>query len=491
MTRLDRWSEARASSEVALALAADLPADDPHVLGARADALVSLAVCDERAGDPQRARQRWAEAQPLARRAANLGVELRTHYNIGMSLLDEGRLAEASAAFGAGEARAAETGITWSGYGLDLRVAHVMTQFMRGHWDEAETAAEIAGASVSATVATRLAAASLLVAVGRGRLEFAARRATELRDSHPADEQVVMLLGQAGAEAALWQGDGSTAARRVDDALTRLDELFPHQLGGIMLSALGIAAHAQAAVPDPPGAARAEEPAVALAAARALAARAEETAEKGAPRAGVLGPEGRAWLLMARAELTRLTGPDPEAWSAVIIAFGFETRWDRGRLPAGLRAPAACRGAAGGRRAARGGGRRPARGKGGRGGAQGGAVGHGRRGDGAYGPGSGSTTRSRTSPPRCAHPARAVGVGVGRRRAHQPSGRRGALHQREDGQRAPVTGDGQARREQPHRGRHDRVRQRAARSTRPARHPVLGFGHGPSRPTSPNLSVPA
>ncbi len=325
MTRLDRWSEARASSEVALALAADLPADDPHVLGARADALVSLAVCDERAGDPQRARQRWAEAQPLARRAANLGVELRMYYNIGMSLLDEGTLAEASAAFGAGEARAAETGITWSGYGLDLRVAHVMTQFMRGHWNAAETAAEIAGASVSATVSTRLAAASLLVAVGRGRLEFAARRATELRDSHPADEQVVMLLGQAGAEAALWQGDGSTAARRVDDALTRLDELFPHQLGGIMLSALGIAAHAQAAVPDPPGAARAEEPAVALAAARALAARAEETAEKGAPRAGVLGPEGRAWLLMARAELTRLTGPDPEAWSAVITAFGFET----------------------------------------------------------------------------------------------------------------------------------------------------------------------
>ena len=325
MARLDRWSEARTSAEAALAVAADLPADDRYVLGARADALVTLAVCDERAGDPQRARQRWAEAQPLARRASNLAVELRTHFNIGMSLLDQGRLAEASAAFGAGEARADETGITWSGYGLDLRVAHVMTQFIRGEWNAAETAGEIAGESVSATVSSRLAAAGLLVAVGRGRLEFAARRATELRDSHPADEQVVMLLGQAGAEAALWRGDGVAAARRVDDALTRLDELFPHQLGGIMLSALGVAAHVQAALPDPPGAASAEERSVALAAARALTARAEETAEQGAPRAGTLGPEGRAWLLMARAELTRLTGPDPAAWSAVITAFTFET----------------------------------------------------------------------------------------------------------------------------------------------------------------------
>ena len=156
-----------------------------------------------------------------------------------MSLLDEGRLAEASEAFAAGERRADETGITWSGYGLDLRVAHVITQFMRGDWDAAETAAEIAGESVSATVASRLAAAGLLTAVGRGKLEFAGKRATELRDSHPADEQVVMLLGQAGAEAALWRGDGATAAQRVDDALARLDELFPHQLGGIMLAALG------------------------------------------------------------------------------------------------------------------------------------------------------------------------------------------------------------------------------------------------------------
>ena len=320
LCRLDLWDEARASAETALEITGGLDPADADVIGARADALISLAMCDERAGDPRGARQRWAEAQPLARRAANLGVELRAQYSIGMSLLDEGRLAEASEAFAAGERRADETGITWSGYGLDLRVAHVITQFMLGNWDAAETAAEIAGESVSATVASRLAAAGLLTAVGRGKLEFAGRRATELRDSHPADEQVVMLLGQAGAEAALWRGDGATAVQRVDHALARHDELFPHQLGGIMLAALGVAAHAEIATRDP--AARERE----LEAAQALMARAEETAEKGAPRACTLGPEGVAWLHRARAELTRFTGQDPAAWCTVIEAFGYEAR---------------------------------------------------------------------------------------------------------------------------------------------------------------------
>ena len=318
LCRLDRWSEARASADKAMAIIDGLDPADADVVGARADALITLAMCDERAGDPRHARQRWAEAQPLARRGRNLGVELRAQFNIGMSLLDEGRLAEASTGFAAGERRAAETGITWSGYGLDLRVAHVITQFMRGDWDAAETAAEIAGESVSATVASRLAAAGLLTAVGRGKLEFAGKRATELRDSHPADEQVVMLLGQAGAEAALWRGDGPTATQRVDDALARLDELLPHQLGGIMLSALGVAAHAEIATKEP--ALREQEFAVA----QALVARAEETAEKGAPRASTLGPEGIAWLQRARAELTRFTGQDPAAWRTVFEAFGFE-----------------------------------------------------------------------------------------------------------------------------------------------------------------------
>jgi DNA-binding CsgD family transcriptional regulator len=60
-------------------------------------------------------------------------------------------------------------------------------------------------------------------------------------------------------------------------------------------------------------------------AARELVRIAEEAAERGLPRAGKLGPEGAAWLKRARAELTRLTGPDPDAWQEVVDAFGYET----------------------------------------------------------------------------------------------------------------------------------------------------------------------
>jgi DNA-binding CsgD family transcriptional regulator len=244
-------------------------------------------------------------------------------------LLDEGRLDEAGDEFAAGEERAAATGTTWGGYGLELRVAHVIARFQRGDWDAAEAAAELAGESVSATVASRLAAAGLLTAVARGRFEAAGRRLAELRDSSPVDEQVIMLVGQTGAEAALWQGRPAEAAELVTEALAGLEsgpsaQLAPH-LGGIMLAALGVAAQAEIA-------ASGEMPADDVAAAaRTLLATAEHTAATGLPRAGTLGPEGRAWLCRARAEFTRVVGPpDPSAWSSLVSAFAYETCTPRG-----------------------------------------------------------------------------------------------------------------------------------------------------------------
>ncbi len=321
LIRVDRWDDAREAAEAALLVTKALPDDDLTAVGATADALVTVARIDEWEQRPESARQHWAEAQPLARRSGNLGVELRAHYNIGMSLLDDGRLAAASAEFATGEARAADTGITWSGYGLDIRVAHVIALFLHGDWDEAEAAAELAGESVS--VASRLTAAGLLTAVARGRLEYAARRAAELYDSQPADDQVVLLLGVAGAEAALWRGDAAEAILWVQEALDGLDGITAHHLGGITVSALGIAARAQQGGDG------------AVEAARALLAVAEETAVKGMPRAGTLGPEGRSWLVRARAELTRLTGPDPEVWTEVVDAFAYET--GEGCCPNGYR----------------------------------------------------------------------------------------------------------------------------------------------------------
>jgi ATP/maltotriose-dependent transcriptional regulator MalT len=322
--RLDHFAEAISEAEAALAVARQVPCDEADSDGATADALVTLGVCAEFGGDPQRARQLLAEAKPLARQSSTLTVELRAYYSVGLSLLDEGRLAEAGAEFAAGEERAAATGTTWSTYGLNLRVAHVIAKFMRGEWDAAEAAAEIAGESVSATVATRLAAAGLLTAVGRGRFAAVQRRLEELRESTQADDQVILLVGQAGIEAALWQGRPDEAASRAREAIAGLNigaytDLAPH-LGRILLGALGVAAHADMA------AAGLQPLDEATADASQMVRIAEEAAERGLPRAGKLGPEGSAWLKRARAELTRLTGPpDPAAWQQVADAFGYET----------------------------------------------------------------------------------------------------------------------------------------------------------------------
>jgi DNA-binding CsgD family transcriptional regulator/tetratricopeptide (TPR) repeat protein len=329
--RLDRFAEATTEAEAARAVAAAAPADDADARGASADALVTLAVCAEYQGRPEQARRQLDEATALARRSGNLGVELRAYNAVGISLLDAGRLRAAGDQLAAGARRAEATGTTWSGYGLDLRVALVVARFLHGDWDAASAAAELAGESVSASVAARLAAVGLLVAAGRGRFDAVDRRLAELREIDTADDQVIMFSGQSGAEAALWRGRADAALGYVQEALAGLSELpaggaTPH-LGSIMLAALGVTAHADLAT----GAGR--PPDEARAAARDLLAMAERAAVDGLPRGGTLGPEGRAWLCRAHAELTRIEGADPDAWSAVVEAFGYEVAESRSAPP--------------------------------------------------------------------------------------------------------------------------------------------------------------
>jgi DNA-binding CsgD family transcriptional regulator len=289
------------------------PDDDPQdIAAAEADALITLAVSEEHAGRTGHSRALLSEALPLARGSGNVAVELRIFYNRGISFLEETLLAEASAEFAAAERRTAETGSTWSAYGMDLRVAHVLTLFMAGDWAAAERTARLGGASVSATVAGRLAAAGLLVEIARGRDVEA--RWTELVAMDTHDDQVILLLGRTGAESALWRGEPAEAVRRIDQALARLRRVFTLDMAEIMLCALGLAGRAELGT-DPEN----------LAAADALAAAAEHVAAHGLPRAGTLGPEGRAWLAQVRAELGRVRGrSDPQEWAAVVEAFGYD-----------------------------------------------------------------------------------------------------------------------------------------------------------------------
>ncbi|SHL02651.1 regulatory protein, luxR family [Pseudonocardia thermophila] len=327
--RVDRPADAdeHARAAVAVVDGMDLTGSLQHrageaigaeAIGAKADGLITMSICAQHIGEDELSLRLVRDARRLAHRAGHQTVELRSYYNLGLQLFDSGRLAEAAEVFREGEQRAEEVGLGWSGYAIDLRVVHVLTMYQLGEWDRAEAAARIAGRAVSATVGSRLAAAGMLVAAARGRLAEVERQLAELANHSSADDQVMVLAGIAGAEAALWAGDPGEAARRVAAAIRGLQGVLERHLGTIALAAVGIGAQAalvgSGAVPA--AAARAE--------AERLAALAEDAAAHGMPRSSRLGPEGRAWLAWARAELTRLTGPDPAAWTAAITAFEYE-----------------------------------------------------------------------------------------------------------------------------------------------------------------------
>ncbi|MDN5859235.1 MAG: AAA family ATPase, partial [Pseudonocardia sp.] len=316
--RADLAAEADRQARTAVAVVDAIAEPDQFALGAKADGLVTMSVYAQHVGDDDCSRGLIAEARLLAHESDHLTVELRSHYNLGMSLLEAGLLAAAAAEFAEGEARADEVGLSWSGYGIDLRVTHVITNYMSGDWDRAEAASRIAGREVAASVATRLAAAGMLVATARGRLQAVEQQLAELAEQPVRDDQVLTLSGVAGAEAALWAGAPATAAARVDETIRALQAIEKRHMAMIALAAVGVGAQAALAGSGavPAAAARAEG--------ERLAAVAEDTAALGVPRASTLGPEGRAWLAWARAELTRLTGADPAAWSAAVEAFAYE-----------------------------------------------------------------------------------------------------------------------------------------------------------------------
>ncbi|QFZ22494.1 helix-turn-helix transcriptional regulator [Saccharothrix syringae] len=317
--RQDReYAEARERAELAVA--------DGRASGAEsavADALTTLGLLEEPEGEVARAREHLTAAVACAMEADAAGTELRARYFLGLHHYDLGELAEAARVFDEGVARARETGLTWSSYGLELRVLHVLTGYYTGGWDGAAAAAEPPGLRVSSTVSARLAAAGTHVTVSRGEFEQAERMIRELRSDWHRDLQIALITGGTGAELALWRGQPEVAVERVADAIEWSGREREWSLAGIRLAALGIAGYADLAAR---ARRRRDRPAedAAVAAGRELLAYARTTAELGTPRTGRLGPEGLAWLARAAAEESRLTGPgDPGAWLAAVDGFGY------------------------------------------------------------------------------------------------------------------------------------------------------------------------
>ncbi|RZT88441.1 hypothetical protein EV383_5383 [Pseudonocardia sediminis] len=89
-------------------------------------------------------------------------------------------------------------------------------------------------------------------------------------------------------------------------------------MGELVLSALGVAACADAI------AASTADEVTARREAEVLVRSARDVARLGLTRGTEVGPEGRAWLRRAEAELTRVRRtPDPDAWTAVVEAFSY------------------------------------------------------------------------------------------------------------------------------------------------------------------------
>jgi DNA-binding NarL/FixJ family response regulator len=193
-----------------------------------------------------------------------------------------------------------------------------------------------------------LSVVDLYAAVARGDADVIERGRAVKADWH-RDPMMALVSGGCTIDALTWAGNYQEAVDLTEQIIAFLDKAWnDYFLGGIWLCALALAALAE----------RAEqtrllggdlEPDRALG--RVFFDRTIETARRGRPRGGRLGPEGLGWMARARAEYHRLIGEDdPLLWQAAIDAFAggfpYEVARTRYRLAAALVAagdPAAAR----------------------------------------------------------------------------------------------------------------------------------------------------
>lgn len=277
--------------------------------GALAAALSTLAVLD--VNDPDRAAALFDEARAAAVEAGDVLTEMRTLYNAAANRFYAGELDTAEQRVQHALARAEELGLAWSTPTVNLRILQEVMLYFRGDLTPRPAA------GVPATSRYVMEASRMYSAVARGDDDVIAR-GEALFDHWQSDGMIALLGGGCLVDALTWAGrydDAAALAERITSHLGEVwSELF---LARIWLSALAIAALADAAEADR-SAGRAGVPRSAAATAvearaasridrgDSLLAIARETAQRGRPRGGVLGPEGKSWLQRAVAENARL-----------------------------------------------------------------------------------------------------------------------------------------------------------------------------------------
>ncbi|MDT9699097.1 AAA family ATPase [Streptomyces sp. P17] len=299
-----------------------------EVADARADLLISLAILE---GDGRRSpegRERLREARDLARTSGNAPVELRALLHFAMGSYEAGELEECLPWLTEGLERARRAGLLSSTYPMEMRYLRLLVLYTLGRWDECVRAAA-SDSGVLPTAGGYTSGPAWYVSLARGDLK-AAGRARALLEG-PFDWMGTLVAGIVLTDAAALAGEPEAAVERVrstvaaltDDAGFRPDVTV--RLAALALSAVADRAAELRRSGDEAGARRWADTAT------ELMELARDSAEHSADRAPQ-GPEGMAWLARAEAEWLRATsGPDAEAWTKAVAAFGYGDAYELAR----------------------------------------------------------------------------------------------------------------------------------------------------------------
>ena len=293
------------------------------VADAEADALTTLAVLY--VDDADRAGALLRGALETARTTGDLIAELRGVHNLVANRYYAGALREAAEICDDGIERARATGVLWTGYGVGLLIFRALNRYVSG--DLTPSAPDLDWVPESATWI--MSVVDLYAAAARGDADVIARGRAVKADWR-RDPMAALISGGCTIDALTWAGDQQAAIDLTLQVIEFMQGAWnDYFLGGIWLSALGLTALAD----------RAEQtrlaggdPSPDIELGEVLLDRAIETARRGRPRGGRLGPEGRAWMARARAEHGRLTGDDdPVRWAEAAREFGYGYRYEVAR----------------------------------------------------------------------------------------------------------------------------------------------------------------
>lgn len=313
---------AQAQRALAAARAAKLP-------GLEVEALTTAAFATEIDGDLQAAIGLLDDALELAGGAGEVVGELRAELMLAEMRFYNGDVAASLPVLERGLARTTSSGLRWSDRAIELRLLAVVARYTAGDLAGAAEVAHVPPGLAPEVAEARLIAVSCYPAVAMGRADELIAQVAESWGLHP---HIAFVAGGCAADHLTWQGSPAAAAAMAERAQQHLDATAGEGMyGGLWLSALGLAALADLATE---ARLRRDDAAAAEAVAQGevLAGRVDGIAAGGQGRPGHLGPEGRAWLARARAELSRLRGvPDVAAWEAALDAFGYGHRYEQAR----------------------------------------------------------------------------------------------------------------------------------------------------------------